>query len=93
MMQITRAALQDQVNPFTQATTLMSHTPVNCYTILGEDSSSPTNPMIDPFTLGQLNDEIGNAKGRGVSDDGEGTAEKRMGTVSDGHMTRYLIHH
>jgi hypothetical protein len=51
MMQITRAALQDQVNPFTQATTLMSHTPVNCYTILGEDSSSPTNPMIDPYLL------------------------------------------
>jgi hypothetical protein len=43
--------------------------------------------------IGQLNDEIGNAQGRGVSDDGEGPAEKRMGTVSDGHMTRYLIYH
>ena len=44
-------------------------------------------------TIGQLNDEIGNATRRGVSDDGEGTAEKRMGTVSDGHVTKYLIYH
>ena len=44
-------------------------------------------------TIGQLHDERGNATRRGVSDDGEGTAEKRMGTVSDGHVTRYLIYH
>ena len=43
--------------------------------------------------MGQLNDEIGNATRRGVSDDGEGTAEKRMGTVCDGHVTKYLIYH
>jgi hypothetical protein len=45
------------------------------------------------MAVGKLNDEIGRAKGRGLSDDGKGATEKRMRTIRDGHMTTYLIHH
>lgn len=45
------------------------------------------------MAVGKLNDEIGRAKGRGLSDDGKGATEKRMRTICDGHMTTYLIHH
>jgi hypothetical protein len=45
------------------------------------------------MAVGKLNDEIGRAKGRGLSDDGEGAAEKRMSTICDSHMMTYLIHH
>ena len=48
MMQVTGAAFQIQVNPLLRATDPKSHTPVCDDTTLGEDSPSPTNPMIDP---------------------------------------------
>ena len=55
-MQVTGAAFHSRVNPHRQATAPKSHTPVYDDINLGEGSSSPTNPMIDPIFLLPLDD-------------------------------------
>jgi hypothetical protein len=46
--------ISSRVNPHRQATDPKSHTPVYDDINLGEGSSSPTNPMIDPIVLGPM---------------------------------------